>query len=160
MRVLSVAQHEELVRQVILQVFGQLSGGCHPILPSILDGGKTPLNKQGYGSAIDGGPAPYLDCRPIAADEKAAVADAITAPWLSGGVEDRALGYAIAELVPAHLAEVKQHRLVEIDRHGSLSAMLLSLLALCSSSTPAIPIPPRRCRPYHLRRIDEDWAKS
>lgn len=68
------------------------------------------------GSAVDGGPAPYLDCRPITADEKVAVAEAITAPWLSGRVEDRALGYVIAELVPAHLAEVKQRRIVEIDK--------------------------------------------
>jgi SNF2 family DNA or RNA helicase len=68
------------------------------------------------GNAFDGGPAPYLDCRPITADEKAAVADAITAPWLSAGVEDRALGFAIARLVPTHLAEVKQRRLIEIDK--------------------------------------------
>jgi hypothetical protein len=68
------------------------------------------------GSAFDGGPAPYLDCRPITADEKVAVGDAITAPWLSAGVEDRALGCAIAQLVPAHLAEVKQRRLIEIDK--------------------------------------------
>jgi SNF2 family DNA or RNA helicase len=68
------------------------------------------------GSAFEGGPAPYLDCRPITADERAAVCDAITAPWLSVGVEDRALGFAIAQLVPAHLAEVKQRRLIEIDK--------------------------------------------
>jgi hypothetical protein len=40
----------------------------------------------------------------------------IAAPWLSAGVETRALGYAIASLVPAHLAEIKQRRLVEIDK--------------------------------------------
>jgi hypothetical protein len=68
------------------------------------------------GSALDGGPAPYLDCRPIAADERAAIGDTITAAWLSSGVENRALGYAIAELVPAHLAEVKQRKLIEIDK--------------------------------------------
>jgi superfamily II DNA or RNA helicase len=68
------------------------------------------------GSAFDGGPAPYLDCRPITADERAVVGDAITAPWLCAGVEDRALGFAIAQLVPAHLAEVKQRRLIEINK--------------------------------------------
>jgi superfamily II DNA or RNA helicase len=68
------------------------------------------------GSASDGGPAPYLDCRPITDDERRLVEDAITAPWLSGNVEDRALGYAISTLVPDHLAEVKHRRLTEIDK--------------------------------------------
>jgi len=67
-------------------------------------------------SAVDGGPAPYLDCRPITADEKASVVEAITASWLSRGVENLALGYAVAQLVPAHLAEVKERRLIEIDK--------------------------------------------
>jgi superfamily II DNA or RNA helicase len=68
------------------------------------------------GDAIDGGPAPYLDYRPITTEERAMVAEAITAPWLSGQVEQRALGYAIANLVPVHLAEVKQRRLKEVAR--------------------------------------------
>jgi superfamily II DNA or RNA helicase len=68
------------------------------------------------GSAIDGGPAPYLDCRPISADEKVTIVDAITASWLSRGVENLALGYAVAQLVPGHLAEVKERRLIEIDK--------------------------------------------
>jgi hypothetical protein len=68
------------------------------------------------GSALDGGSAPYLDCRPITSEEKALVADALAAPWLCAGVEERALGYAIAHLVPAHLAEVKRRRLAEIDK--------------------------------------------
>src|SRR5713101_3227828 len=68
------------------------------------------------GAALDGGPAPYLDYRPITQEERALVDDAITAPWLSQGVENRALGYAIATLVPEHLAEVKQRRLGEIDK--------------------------------------------
>lgn len=68
------------------------------------------------GTAADGGPAPYLDCRPITAEERDLVADAITAPWLSGSVEQQALGYAIAKLVPEHLGEVKRRRLAEIDK--------------------------------------------
>ena len=68
------------------------------------------------GDAVDGGPAPYLDYRPITTEERAMVAEAITAPWLSGQVEQRALGYAIANLVPVHLAEVKQRRLKEVAR--------------------------------------------
>jgi superfamily II DNA or RNA helicase len=68
------------------------------------------------GTAVDGGPAPYLDCRPITAEERQLIADVIAAPWLSGQVENRALGYAIQSLVPQHLEEVKSRRLVEIDK--------------------------------------------
>ncbi len=68
------------------------------------------------GSAVDGGAAPYLDYRPITPDERALVADVIAASWLSGGVEDRALGYGIATLVPTHLTEVRRRRVAEIDK--------------------------------------------
>ncbi len=68
------------------------------------------------GMAVDGGPAPYLDYRPLAGDERQQIADLLDAPWLATGVEDRALGYAIAKLVPTHLAEVKARRLGEIDK--------------------------------------------
>jgi SNF2 family DNA or RNA helicase len=68
------------------------------------------------GTAADGGAAPYLDFRPITTDERALIADAVTAPWLASGLESRALGYAIASLVPQHLADVKQRRLAEIDK--------------------------------------------
>ena len=68
------------------------------------------------GGAADGGSAPYLDYRPITEDERALVADVVAAPWLGAGVEQRALGFAIADLVPAHLDEVKRRRLAEIDK--------------------------------------------
>ncbi|WP_205216009.1 helicase-related protein [Acidibrevibacterium fodinaquatile] len=68
------------------------------------------------GGAADGGSAPYLDYRPITEDERALVADVVAAPWLGAGVEQRALGFAIADLVPAHLDEVKRRRFAEIDK--------------------------------------------
>ena len=68
------------------------------------------------GSAVDGGPAPYLDCRPITPEERAVIADAITAPWLSGNVESQAIGYAVQTLVPDHLIEVRTRRIAEIDK--------------------------------------------
>jgi hypothetical protein len=55
------------------------------------------------GSASDAGPAPYLDYRPVTTDEKAVIAPLAAAPWLAGQVEQRALGYAIANVVRAHL---------------------------------------------------------
>jgi superfamily II DNA or RNA helicase len=72
------------------------------------------LNEDG--NAVDGGSAPYLDYRPITTEERSTVEEVIVAPWLSQRVEDRALAYAIASLVPDHLAEVKQRRLAEIDK--------------------------------------------
>jgi len=68
------------------------------------------------GTATDGGSAPYLDYRPAKEEERVAIADALAAPWLGNGVEQRALGFAIATLVPAHLDEVKRRRLAEIDK--------------------------------------------
>lgn len=68
------------------------------------------------GEAVDGGAAPYLDFRPLEPEERAEAAKFIEAGWLSAGVEDRALGYAVASLVPAHLAEVRARRLAEIDK--------------------------------------------
>lgn len=68
------------------------------------------------GSAVDGGPAPYLDCRPITPEERALIEDEITAPWLAGNVERQAIGYAIASLVPQHLNEIRVRKIAEIDK--------------------------------------------
>ncbi|MET3842048.1 DUF3883 domain-containing protein [Bradyrhizobium sp. OAE829] len=68
------------------------------------------------GTATDGGPAPYLDCRPITPEERLVVADSISAPWLAGNVETQALGYAVRALVPEHLNEVRSRRIAEIDK--------------------------------------------
>ncbi|MCA3160160.1 MAG: DUF3883 domain-containing protein, partial [Burkholderiales bacterium] len=68
------------------------------------------------GRAKDGGPAPYLDYRPITEDERVLVVPAMNSPWLSGKVEDQAFGYAIGKLVPDHLNEVRARRLTEIDK--------------------------------------------
>jgi SNF2 family DNA or RNA helicase len=68
------------------------------------------------GLATDGGPAPYLDCRPATAEEQALAANVIAAPWLSRDPEQQALTYAIAKLVPDHLREVKRRRISEIDK--------------------------------------------
>jgi hypothetical protein len=57
--------------------------------------------------------APFLDYRPLAEDEPGV--DAIlTRPecaWVSRELEQKALGYAVAQVVPEHLAEVRSRRL-------------------------------------------------
>lgn len=65
------------------------------------------------GSAQEAGPAPYLDLRPTTPEERAAVAEALSALWLAEELEERALSHAAEHLVPRHLAEVKTRRFAE-----------------------------------------------
>jgi superfamily II DNA or RNA helicase len=62
--------------------------------------------------------APYLDYRPLAESEPAA--DAILgrpeASWISRDLEGKAQGYAIAKVVPEHLAEVRDRKLALLDK--------------------------------------------
>jgi len=65
---------------------------------------------DGQGQVRDAGPAPYLDYQPISAEERAAVAGALDAPWLRGNMEGTMLGYAAQHLVPGHLNEVRRRK--------------------------------------------------
>ena len=62
--------------------------------------------------------APYLDYRPLADGEPAA--DAILArgecAWIGRDLEEAAQGYAVAHVVPEHLAEVRGARLALIEK--------------------------------------------
>ena len=68
------------------------------------------------GRATDGGPAPYLDCRPVEDAEQEAVAALFDDPWLKGPLEERARTLAISDLVPRHLSEVRERRLGDLDK--------------------------------------------
>ena len=69
------------------------------------------------GQAKNAGYAPYLDYRSATPEEQNAVLQyAQTQPWLSQDVEDRAVGYAIANIVPKHYGEVKAHRVKMADK--------------------------------------------
>jgi SNF2 family DNA or RNA helicase len=62
--------------------------------------------------------APYLDYRPLAEGEPT-VADLLARPectWIAGAPEQKALGHAIAQVVPEHIAEVRGRRLKWIDK--------------------------------------------
>ena len=62
-------------------------------------------------------PRPISTAGRSRAEERALVADAIRGALARrSDVEQRALGYAIAELVPQHLEEVRSRRLAEIDK--------------------------------------------
>ena len=69
------------------------------------------------GTAMNAGYAPYLDYRAASDEEYAAIHDFIQhESWLMHGVEERAQGYAISEIIPAHFAEVKAHKLKMLDK--------------------------------------------
>jgi superfamily II DNA or RNA helicase len=62
--------------------------------------------------------APYLDYRPLAADEPS-IADVLGRPecgWITRDLESDAQGYAIAHVVPEHLLEVRGRRLDWVTR--------------------------------------------
>jgi len=59
------------------------------------------------GEAQLAGYAPYLDYRPIAPDELTLIEPLLSDPWLSSGLEDKGMNYAIERAVPAHLEEVR-----------------------------------------------------
>jgi len=57
------------------------------------------------------GHAPYLDYRPATEAEQQAAREALEGPWLRQDLEHRALGFAIASVVPGHVEEVRARRL-------------------------------------------------
>lgn len=72
---------------------------------------------KGDGSAQRAGYAPYLDYRAATAEEQAAIRLFIeTQDWLRTGLEDRARGYAIANIIPTHFSEVKAHKYKMLDK--------------------------------------------
>lgn len=56
--------------------------------------------------------APYLDYRPLAAGEPGieAILDRPECQWINRELESQAQGYAIANVVPEHMAEVRGHK--------------------------------------------------
>ena len=68
------------------------------------------------GAVRDGGPAPYLDYRPIRGEEHAHINDHLTAGWLTKNLEKQVFAHAVTCLVPAHVEEVRARRLPEINK--------------------------------------------
>jgi SNF2 family DNA or RNA helicase len=59
------------------------------------------------GHVAPAGPAPYLDCRPPSESERPRALELTRGRWMEGAAEQAGLDYAIRELVPQHLAEVR-----------------------------------------------------
>ncbi|WP_018214272.1 helicase-related protein [Desulfitobacterium hafniense] len=69
------------------------------------------------GTASNAGYAPYLDYRAAKDDEQAAIRSFLsTQQWLQSNVEDIAVGYAISEIIPAHVSEVRERKIKLIDK--------------------------------------------
>jgi SNF2 family DNA or RNA helicase len=62
------------------------------------------------GATCDAGPAPYLDHRPPTAEEAQALARLPEPAWVRAELEQRVMEHAIAQLVPGHLAEVRERK--------------------------------------------------
>lgn len=69
-----------------------------------------------HGHTRDGGPAPYLDYRPLSDEEKSLVEGHLASDWLTGDLDSQVMAHAISNLVPAHVKEVKNRRLAEIEK--------------------------------------------
>jgi len=88
------------------------------------NGGKRVISKHIHfveikedGTAVNAGYAPYLDYRSAKEDEQPAIRSFLTGQqWLQANVEDIAAGYAISQVIPAHVAEVRERRTKLIDK--------------------------------------------
>jgi len=68
------------------------------------------------GQTTNAGPAPYLDYRPPAADENAAIQRLQSPDWMRNDLEARAMEHAAIHLVPQHLDEVRHRKEELIDK--------------------------------------------
>ena len=91
------------------------------VLPN---GGKRIISKLVHfvelkedGTTVNAGYAPYLDYRAPNEEELTRIKSWIdTQGWLKNGVEDRAKGYAISNLIPKHFSEVKSRKIKMLDK--------------------------------------------
>ncbi len=62
------------------------------------------------GATANAGPAPYLDYRPLTADEAKALEQMTLPDWIRGELESKAMEHAAIHLVPQHLEEVRRRK--------------------------------------------------
>ena len=63
-----------------------------------------------HGRSHNAGYAPYLDYRPATDDERGLLKAALESGWLSKNLEAMAVTFAVSNLVPEHLAEVRERK--------------------------------------------------
>jgi SNF2 family DNA or RNA helicase len=62
------------------------------------------------------GAAPYLDYRPATEAERALMDPELDADWLKRDWDQEVMGYAITNVIPNHIEEVKSQRLQHVDK--------------------------------------------
>ncbi|OEC93553.1 helicase-related protein [Rhizobium sp. YK2] len=120
-------QHTNLLRQGSLLIDSS-DEGLDPALLFLLtheikSGDNTVLSKRLQfvrvgpdGQATFAGWAPHLDLEPLPDAERPLLKDVIDAPWLSSGLEARALSLAATTLVPEHYGEVARRRIDHVEK--------------------------------------------
>ncbi len=68
------------------------------------------------GEASPAGYAPYLDYRPPTPEELEQIQSSLNAPWLRDSIEKKAQSFAIQNLIPDHLREVRARRAAHITK--------------------------------------------
>ena len=68
------------------------------------------------GSATFAGWAPHLDLEPLASSDRPLLTETLTKPWLTSGLEERALALAASTLVPEHFSEIAGRRIAHVDK--------------------------------------------
>ena len=68
------------------------------------------------GTISSAGYAPFLDYRPLREEEQALLSALRAVPWLKSDLEEQARTYAITQLVPRHLTEVRQRREAQVNK--------------------------------------------
>ena len=68
------------------------------------------------GAATNSGPAPYLDYRPLTADEGKALEQMTLPEWIRGDLESKAMEHAAMHLVPQHLDELRHRKEELLDK--------------------------------------------
>ncbi len=132
---LTLERHRDLLRRGSILVDDRDSGSVPRVLfylehavqdaSVISNGDRRTISKQMLyveldedGSARHLHYAPYLDYRPLRDDEPKVIA-LFSRPefsWITRDLEQKALGHAIAEIVPEHLKEVRDRRYAWIEK--------------------------------------------
>jgi SNF2 family DNA or RNA helicase len=68
------------------------------------------------GSATFAGWAPHLDLEPLALADRPLLTETLAEPWLTTGLEKRALALAAQTLVPEHFSEIAGRRIAHVDK--------------------------------------------
>ncbi len=68
------------------------------------------------GNYRSAGAAPYLDYRPLAENEHSLIEAELDAQWLRQDWDNEVMGYAITDVIPEHVNEIKAQRMEQTDR--------------------------------------------